>query len=86
MILIFIRTVFRFNISAGIKYINLTLFLLSVRNKFLSSKSSNSVSILDSKTIELSKSFSLKSDLDHITNLKKIKQELREEIDSLQRD
>ena len=36
--------------------------------------------------VEKRKSFSLKSDLDHITNLKKIKQELREEIDSLQRD
>ena len=36
--------------------------------------------------VEKRKPFSLKSDLDHITNLKKIKQELREEIDSLQRD
>ena len=36
--------------------------------------------------VEKRKSFSLKSDLDYIENLKKIKQELREEIDSLQRD
>ena len=36
--------------------------------------------------VEKRKPFSLKSDLDHIVNLKKIKQELREEIDSLQRD
>ena len=36
--------------------------------------------------VEKRKPFSLQSDLDHITNLKKIKQELREEIDSLQRD
>lgn len=31
------------------------------------------------------KPFSLQSDLDHIVNLKKQKQELREEIDTLQR-
>ena len=36
--------------------------------------------------VEKRKPFSLQSDLDHIINLKKIKQELREEIDSLQRD
>ena len=36
--------------------------------------------------VEKRKPFSLQSDLDHIVNLKKIKQELREEIDSLQRD
>ena len=36
--------------------------------------------------VEKRKSFSLKSDLDRITNLKNQKQELREEIDSLQRD
>ena len=34
--------------------------------------------------VEKRKPFSLKSDLDHIVNLKKIKQELREEIDTLQ--
>ena len=38
------------------------------------------------ENVEKRKPFSLKSDLDHTTNLKKIKQELREEIDSLQRD
>jgi len=38
------------------------------------------------ENVEKRKPFSLKSDLDRITNLKKIKQELREEIDSLQRD
>ena len=38
------------------------------------------------ENVEKRKSFSLKSDLDYIENLKKIKQELREEIDSLQRD
>ena len=36
--------------------------------------------------VEKRKSFSLKSDLDHIVDLKKQKQELREEIDDLQRD
>ena len=36
--------------------------------------------------VEKRKPFSLKSDLDRITKLKNQKQELREEIDSLQRD
>jgi hypothetical protein len=34
--------------------------------------------------VEKRKPFSLKSDLDHIANLKKVKQELREEIDTLE--
>jgi|TARA_B100001094_G_C17822789_1_gene619349 hypothetical protein len=38
------------------------------------------------ENVEKRKPFSLKSDLDRITNLKNQKQELREEIDSLQRD
>tara|TARA_R110000824_G_scaffold382997_1_gene576347 strand:+ start:304 stop:483 length:180 start_codon:yes stop_codon:yes gene_type:complete len=38
------------------------------------------------ENVEKRKSFSLKSDLDHIVDLKKQKQELREEIDDLQRD
>jgi hypothetical protein len=36
--------------------------------------------------VEKRKSFSSKKNLDYIENLKKIKQELREEIDSLQRN
>ena len=37
------------------------------------------------ENVEKRKSFSLKSDLDHIVDLKNQKQELREEIDELQR-
>ena len=37
------------------------------------------------ENVEKRKPFSLKSDLDHIVDLKKQKQELREEIDELQR-
>ena len=38
------------------------------------------------ENVEKRKPFSLKADLDHIVDLKKQKQELREEIDKLQRD